>query len=256
MKKRLSLLMITKNSDDLLEESLNSIKKLVDEIVIVDDGSVDRTVEIAKQFNARVYVNKQEDLGLKRQFGLNKIKSDWVLMLDADEIVTNELADEIKHETQNTKHKTEVSAYYIPYQNHFLGREVKYGGENYKIIRLIKRNAAKIYPSFLHEKFDLANKKIGELKGKILHYSYRSVIQMFTKFTDYAKRAAKQKVKKKENVDINKLFFYGPHMFWARFIKDRGYKDGMFRLPLDLGFAYMEGMTYWFLLFYKLGIMK
>lgn len=246
--------MITRNSDDLLEEGFDSVEDLVDEVIIVDDGSIDRTLEIAKQFKARIYTYKQENLGLKRQFGLDKIKSDWVLMLDADEIVSQALSSEIKKVISNSK--TAFDAYYIPYQNHFLGREVKYGGENYKIIRLIKRSAAKIYPLFLHEKFDAANNKIGELNGKIFHYSYRSVIQMFTKFTDYAKRAAKDKIKRKEKVGFIKLFFFAPHMFWARFIKDKGYKDGLFRLPLDLGFAYMEGMTYWFLLLMKLGVMK
>ena len=67
---------------------------------------------------------------------------------------------------------------------------------------------------------------------------------MFSKFTDYSVREAKQKIDRGEKPSLRKIFFYPLHMFWARFIEDKGYKDGLFRIPLDFGFAYMEMMTY------------
>ena len=73
---------------------------------------------------------------------------------------------------------------------------------------------------------------------------------MFSKFTNYALREAKQK-RESRKITFSKLFLYAPHMFYARFIKDHGYKDGLFRIPLDIGFAYMELITYWSLLFMK-----
>ena len=76
---------------------------------------------------------------------------------------------------------------------------------------------------------------------------------MFGKFTDYAKREARQKINKGEKSSIKKIVFYPLHMFWARFIKDKGYKDGIFRIPLDVGFAYMEFLTYVLILFYRHG---
>ena len=67
---------------------------------------------------------------------------------------------------------------------------------------------------------------------------------MYGKFTDYALREAKIKKEKGERTSLRKIFFHPAHMFWARFVEDEGYKDGLFRIPLDLGFAYMEFLTY------------
>ena len=72
---------------------------------------------------------------------------------------------------------------------------------------------------------------------------------MFNKFTDYAKRDVQTKINNREKSSLKKIILYPLHMFWARFFKDKGYKDGLFRIPLDLGFAYMEFLTYFLLLF-------
>ena len=236
MKNRLSLLMITKNADELLEKSLTSVIGLVDEIIIVDNYSSDKTVMIAKKFGAKIYFYKEENLGKQRRFGLGKVSNDWVLVLDADEIISARLRAEIKL-------KAKYDGFYIPFQNHFLGKQLRYGGEDYKKLILFKKNKVKIKAALVHEKFEVIG-RIGYLKNKIYHYSYRSLWQMFRKFSDYAIREAKQKSKNGEKSSLKKIFLYPSHMFWARFIKDKGYKDGLFRIPLDLGFAYMEFLTY------------
>lgn len=73
---------------------------------------------------------------------------------------------------------------------------------------------------------------------------------MFKKFTDYGVRMAKEKYSANEKSSFRKIFIYPAHMFWARFIKDEGHLDGLFRIPLDLGFAYMEFVTYIFLTYF------
>ncbi len=244
MKTKLSLLMITKNAGELLEKSLTSVIGLVEEIVIIDNYSSDKTVIIAKKFRTKIYFNRELDLGKQRGFGLDKVSNDWILVLDSDEVVTQKLAKEIKLKIENCKLK--IDGYYIPFQNHFLGRKIRYGGENYKKLILFKKNKVKIKAALVHEKFEVIG-KIGYLKNKIYHYSYRSFWQMYKKFTDYAIREIKQKLKKNEKSSFKKIFFYPIHMFWTRFIKDKGYKDGLFRIPLDLGFAYMEFVTYFVL---------
>lgn len=249
MKNRLSLLMITKNAGELLEKSLTSVIGLVDEIVIVDNYSSDRTVTIAKKFGARIYFNREENLGKQRGFGLSKVSNDWVLVLDSDEIVSKELKKEIVILLND--YNVKKNGFYINYQNHYLGQILKYGGENYKMLRLFKKDRVKIHPSMVHEKFELKQDQAGYLKGKIFHHSYRSFLQMFRKFTDYGVRMAKEKYLSGEKSSFKKIFLYPPHLFWARFIKDKGYKDGLFRIPLDLGFAYMEFLTYFLLFFYS-----
>lgn len=249
MSVNLSVLMITKNAAETLEKSLASIKKIADEIIIVDSKSTDRTVEIARNYLAKVYVKEFFDIGKQRIFCLSKATGKWILILDADEIVSEKLMNEIKSKIDNTRIK--INGYFIPYQNFFLNIPLQYGGENYKMLRLFRRNTANITPSLIHEHFILIKGRPGGLKGKIFHHSYRSVYQTFKKFTDYGVRMAKEKHLRKEKSSLKKIFIYPIHMFWARFIKDKGYKDGLFRIPLDLGFAYMEFLTYFLMLFVK-----
>ena len=245
MSAKLSVLMITKNAAETLEKSLASVKKIADEIIIVDSKSTDRTVEIAKNYLAKVYIKEFTDIGKQRMFGLSKASGKWVLILDCDEIVSERLMHEIKSKVDNTRIK--INGYYIPYQNFFLGQPLQFGGEDYKMLRLFRRIKLSIRPSLVHNRMDVKDIKTGYLKGKIFHHSYRSIFQMFSKFTDYGFRMAREKYIVGEKSSLKKIFLYPPHLFWARFIKDKGFEDGLFRIPLDMLFAYMEFVTYIFL---------
>ncbi|MGB9707701.1 MAG: glycosyltransferase family 2 protein [Microgenomates group bacterium] len=249
----ISLLIIAKNSEGMVGKALKSVKELVDEIVFVDNGSTDKTIEIAKEFGARIFINKTNDLGQLRKFGLEKCQGEWVLVIDSDEVVSRPLYNEIKTLVKNKSKLNKFDGYFIPFQNHFLGKKLKYGGENYKKLIFFKKKVVKIGSALVHEKFELKNANPGELKNKIFHYSYRSLWQMYKKFTNYAIREANQKLKKGEKASLKKIFLYPLHMFYARFIEDKGYKDGILRIPLDLGFAYMEFLTY-LILFLKSNI--
>ncbi|MEK7070985.1 MAG: glycosyltransferase, partial [Patescibacteria group bacterium] len=176
---------------------------------------------------------------------INKARGRWILMLDSDESIDKKLAREIQAAIKQNKY----DGFIIPFQNHFLGRGLYYGGENYQMLRLFRKTKFKMEKAFVHEKVIINSRKIAVLKNKILHYSYRSIWQMYKKFTDYAIREAKQRRLNGESTSLKKIVMYPPHMFWARFIKDEGYRDGLFRIPLDLGFAYMEFLTYMTMLF-------
>ena len=235
MSAKLSVLMITKNAGETLEKSIASVKKIADEIIVVDSQSTDRTIEIAKNYLAKVYVKEFSDIGKQRNFGLSKAVGKWVLILDGDEIVSERLMKEIK---------LKINGYYISYQNFYLNKPLQYGGENYKMLRLFRRVKLSIKPSLVHNKIEVKDPRVGYLKGKIFHHSYRSGGQMFRKFTDYGIRMAKEKHLSGDKSSLKKIFIYPIHMFWARFIEDKGHEDGLFRIPLDLGFAYMEFVTY------------
>lgn len=244
---KLSVLMITKDAEALLDKSLESVTSIAEEIVIIDSHSKDKTKEIAKKYNAKFHVFDDFDLGKKRAFGLSLVKNEWVLSLDSDEILSKKLCSEISNILSQ---KTNYHGFLIPYQNHFLDKKIKYGGESYTAMRLFRKSKVNIEPSLLHEKFTL-NSNVGNLNNKIYHYSYRSIFQMYQKFTKYALRDAVSKNSFGENTSAKKIFMYPAHMFLSRFITDKGYKDGFFRLPLDIGFAYMEFLTYLSMLFIK-----
>lgn len=249
LRNKLSILIITKNNDDVLEVALKSIKPLKAEIIIVDSNSRDNTLKIARKYTSKIYYYPDKNISRKRKFSLSKATGEWILILDADEQVTPKLLLEIKQVLKST---TKYDSYYIAFNNHLFGKKLKYGGENYKMQRLIKRKFAYITPHLVHEKYLTRSNKIGHLNGQINHFSYRSIFQMYSKFTRYALNDAKQKAQSRKKTSLKKIFIYPVHMFWARFIKDKGYKDGLIRIPLDLGFAYMEFITYLFIPFYKI----
>ena len=249
MKNTLSALILTQNSEETIRATLESIKKIADEVVIVDGYSKDKTIEIVHKVYkvnkvCKVYKKKFTEIGKQRQYGLKKCTGSWVLILDSDEIISSQLREEIRLKIKNEKLKIEENAFWVPFQSYYLGKLLEHGGERYHQLRLFRREALKILPSLIHNKFEIVNNKIGYLRKRIIHHSYRSLKQIFNKFTDYGIRMAKEKYYAKEKSSLKKIIFYPLHMFWARFIKDKGYKDGMFRIPLDIGFMYMEWLIY------------
>ncbi len=250
----LSLLIITRNCDDVLEDTLKSVVDVVDHIIVIDDYSSDNTVEIATRYGAHVYPHHEYDLGKQRAYALTKATTDWILTLDSDERLSKSLQEEIKGMMTNPD--PQIEGYYIPFHNHFLGKPIRHGGENYQMLRLFKRSAGSISDALVHERYAVTGSKTAHLTHAIDHYSYRSIPQLYIKFTGYALREAHLRIQTNDKLTLTKLFLYGPHMFYARFIKDKGYKDGLFRMPLDLAFGYMEGLTYWLVLLLKAGIIR
>lgn len=248
MKRRLSVIMTTLNSQDILSDSLKSVRALAAEIIIVDSGSTDATKKIALQYGARFVSVKKNHLGKNKAKALALARCPWVLLLDSDEIISTKLSKEM-HSVISKKSPHE--GYFLPFKNHYLGHPLRYGGENYKMLRLFKRNKGRIRPVAVHEYVVLKSDKIKTLKNPILHYSYRSIGQMYKKFTTYALDESKEKYSAGEKSSFRKVFLHPVHMFWARYVEDKGYQDGLFRIPLDLGFSYMEFLTYLTLAFKK-----
>lgn len=243
----LSVSIISKNAEATLEKTLNSVYKWVKEIVIIDSYSIDSTLAIAKKYNAIIYQKTYEGEGKQRNYALSKIHTEWTFVLDADEEVTENLKNEI---IKTINQKVTYSGYRIPIQSYYKGKKLTYGGESYSKMILFKTKEGKSTSHEIHAFYQVKNNNISLLINKLNHYSYLSVSHLFTKFTNYAVREARQKKELGEKTSLKKIFMYAPHMFWARFIKDKGYKDGLFRLPIDLAFAYLELATY-VLMIYK-----
>lgn len=241
MRRKLSAIMVTRNADELLHRSLSSVQKIADEVIVVDAGSTDRTLEIFELFKITLVRSRSNHLGRNKSKALSMATSELVLLLDADEILSPALIREIR---QLKTRRAIADGYIIPFHNHFLGKRLRHGGEYYKMIRLARRTKVRIKNVSVHESLLLKSANLGRLQSPILHYSYRSILQMLRKFTVYALNDAEERFNKGESSSIKKIILYPIHMLWARFIQDEGYKDGLFRIPLDLGFAYMELLTY------------
>lgn len=251
MNHRLSVIMVTLNAEELLQQCLNSLKFIADETIVVDAGSQDRTLSILKENNILPIKVRANHLGRNKSKALARASCPLILSVDSDEILSEGLIKEIK---KIKRKKIIADGYIIPFRNHFLGRRLRYGGENYAMLRLGKKTKLKVKVSSVHESLELKSKYIIKLNSPILHYSYRSLGQTFNKFANYALWDATDKFTAGEKSSLKKIILYPIHMFWARFIKDKGYRDGLFRIPLDIGFAYMEFLTYLTLAIKNMGL--
>ncbi len=218
---KISAVVIVKNAEDLIADCLDSLS-FCNEIIVVDAGSKDRTIEIARKSKAKVFEHKMIDFSESRNFGLEKAEGKWVLYVDVDERVSPELAENIKDAIQDSN--VEVSAYRILRKNFYLGENPWPYIE--KLERLFKKEKLKRWEGKLHES-PVVEGKIGNLEGYLFHYTHRDLSSMVKKTIEWSKAEAELRF------DANH-----PKMTWWRFprvmltaffdsyIRQRGYKAG------------------------------
>lgn len=240
---RLSLVAIVKNEEKQISSFIENVR-WSDEIIIIDNNSVDNTYFLANNFTNKVYRSAEKNIGKIKTFALSKASGKWILFLDADERVSGVLKEEI---LSLVKGNSAMSGYKINYINHFLGHKLNSKAQQYGKVRLFKKNCGSISQNQVHEEIEIEG-EVGELKGKIYHYSFRSIGQTLRKFTYYAKSEAPVLFEKGERVTLKKLTMYPAHMFWAIFFKDEGWKDGIWGFGLAICFTYYEFARYFYLL--------
>lgn len=203
----ISAVVIAKNAENLIADCLESIS-FCDEIIVIDAGSKDRTVEIAERVGAEVFEYESVDFSELRNLGLQKAKEEWVLYVDTDERVTTSLRDSIKSEIRNPclsagKAKSEIKAFKIKRNNFYLGNHEWPYVE--KIERLFKKSHLKGWKGKLHES-PIIDGKVGELEGYLLHYTHRDLTLMLEKTIEWSKIEAELRLKAGH-----------PKMTWWRF---------------------------------------
>jgi len=241
----LTVLIITKNAEDTLGKTLASVVNWTDSIIVVDDYSADRTKKIANDYNSTIINHRANNLGEHRAFALTQVNTEWTLVLDSDEILTSENKIEIETAIQNSM----FDGYYLRFRNHLFGKKLQHG-ELHKKLVLFKTRKAHISEKEVHEQYEIEG-KVGELSSEVLHYSYRSISQIIWKFFGYSVKQAKQHKKEKKQYGVRELLLNPFHMFYARYILDGGYKDGLARIFLDYEFAHMEFLSYFLIPFVR-----
>ncbi|XDD43482.1 glycosyltransferase family 2 protein [Leptospira sp. WS60.C2] len=232
----LSCAIITLNEADNLSRTLSAIS-FVDDIVVVDSGSTDDTVEIAKSFGARVYYHKFDNYADQKNFAIEKTKHDWVLAIDADEVVSPKLKEEILDIFSKTHDNTK--GYLVPRLTFYLGKWIRFGGyyPNYQI-RLFQKSEGQFSSGLVHERVKLSGKPT-KLKNPLFHYSYKNISDHLKFIDHYSSLFAEEEFRKGKRNSILWAFlkgcFKGFYMYWIRL----GILDGKqgFVLAL-LGFYY------------------
>ena len=170
---KISIALITLNEEANLPRTLESVMPLVrdgqGEIIVVDSGSTDRTLEIARSHGAKIFIEEWKGFAAQKNSAMEKASGDWVLQLDADEALEEELAEEINRELEGSESPV---GYWIPRKNYFLGRWIKHGGfyPDPKL-RLIRRGAGKFEEYGAHPTIKV-NGPTGTLKHALIHNAY------------------------------------------------------------------------------------
>lgn len=187
----ISVVIIAKNEEENLKISLPKLSWCND-IVVIDDYSTDKTIDIAESYNAKVFQRKFDGFGTQKQHAVAHTKNDWVLNIDADEVMTDELINEIK----NLKLNDNKTAYEIPIRHVFLNKVFRYGKESkYYHLRLFNKLYSNFDNAKVHEKVK-HDGNVVKLNHVILHYSYKNLTHYFEKFNLYSSIGA-QKLKDK-----------------------------------------------------------
>lgn len=225
----LSVVLATFNEEDVLGRCLASIKDSADEIIVVDGRSTDQTVEIAKNFGAKVrVVNNEYVFHINKQKAVDLATKDWILQLDADEIVPAELKKEI-----STAIKSETYAgYYLPRKNYFLGHLMRKGGQYPDpVIRLFRRGKGKFPQKSVHEQIAIDG-TVGTLANELLHYPYQSLFEYWEKAKRYSHLTAREmkrdRISKNLFTFMNYLFIKPTLTFFNLFIRHQGFVDGLY----------------------------
>jgi glycosyltransferase involved in cell wall biosynthesis len=221
----LSVTIICKNEEENIRGCLESVK-WADEIILVDSYSIDRTIEIAKEYTDKIY--QQEWLGFakQREFALSKVSKEWVFPLDADERCSPELKDEILYVIKSEK---KFTGYRIPRKSFFLNKWIKHGGwyPGYQT-RLFLKEKAYVADRLVHEGYEIKG-ETGFLKNNILHYTVNSISDYMSRVNHYSTLQAVEKSNKKK-VKLSDILFRPVASHIQQFILKRGFLDGIYGL--------------------------
>lgn len=228
-KDTISVAMATFNEETNIKRCLDAVADFVDEIVIVDGQSTDSTVQISKKYsNVRIISTPNLPMfHINKQMAIDACKSEWILQLDTDEVVTDELKNEI---IETINKKPVENGFWINRQNYFLGKFLTKGGVYPDAtIRLYRRGFASLPCKNVHEQADIIG-KIGHLKSDLFHYSDPTFSRYLLRNDRYTSLLAQELLDKQ--VKINALnfinyFIYKPiSWFILAYLLHRGYVDG------------------------------
>lgn len=234
---KISVIIITKNEEANIEDCLTSVA-WADEIIVVDSESSDRTVELAKKFTSNVFTRKWSGYSDQKSYALSLAKNEFVLSIDADERITDELKKEII-----TTDLSGFDGYLIKRDNYFLGKKI-YGcgwNKDYQL-RIFRSSKTKLTDRKVHEKF-IVDGNISRLKNVMIHYSYTNFEDAFNKINYYSTLSAEEKFKRKK-VNGFTIIAFPAIAFFQFFILKRGFIDGIYGVFVSLLHTLTKTMMY------------
>jgi glycosyltransferase involved in cell wall biosynthesis len=239
---KISATIIAFNEERNIARVIESLR-CCDEILVLDSGSNDRTVEIAAKHGARVEEASWHGYAAQKNIAAGLAANDWILSLDADESLSEALEAEI---WQIKKAGPEFDGYTMPRLAQYLGRWILHSGWHPdRKVRLFNRNKATWVGEFVHESVKV-NGTVGHLESNLLHFTCNSLSEHLRSMDRYTTLAAQEIVEQGKNAGMSKLLFDPPWTFLRAYVIQRGFLDGVEGLAI----AYMAAL-YNFVKYFK-----
>jgi glycosyltransferase involved in cell wall biosynthesis len=220
---KISATIITYNEERNLPRAIESLR-CVDEIVVIDSGSSDRTVEMAEKLGARVVESPWPGYAKQKNFAAEQASYDWILSLDADESLSEALEGEI---WQLKKNGAQADAYTMPRMAQYLGRWIRHSGWYPDLkVRLYDRRRAHWEGEFVHEAVKVEG-RVGHLESNLLHFTCSSLSEHLKTMDRYTTLAAEQLLANGEKVTWGRLALEPPWTFLRTYVLKLGFLDGV-----------------------------
>jgi len=219
----LSVVVLTKNEESCLSECLETLA-WADEVIVVDDESKDRSVEIARRYTDRIVAKRMDNEGRHRNWAYALAKNNWVLSLDADEKVTAELIQEISLAVKSV----DFVAFDIPLRNYIGSYWVRHGGwYPASKVRLFRKDKFKYEEAQVHPRVFISG-KCGHLKADIIHKGYPNIEHFLNSVNRQSSLEALKWVDTKRKMPLPHILWRAVDRFFRRYIRKKGYKDGLY----------------------------
>jgi len=245
----LSAALMVKNAEKKVRACLESVK-WADEIIVVDGQSTDKTVEICREYTDKIYVNEfGGDFGNERQFAADKASCDWVLELDADEVVSEGMRKEIEKILAGEK-DAGYAAFKFKRKNYFLGHFMEYGGW-YCYYLIFFKKARAHYDGRVHHTLTVDG-EIGEIDADLLHFPVDDLHEFIERHNRYTTLEAEELVAKRGVIsekELRRHLIIKPlKFFWKTYVRKKAYKEGFYGLVFAVYFAFYDFLRwakYW-----------
>ena len=232
----ISAVIITYNEEHIIARSIDSLRRVADEVIVIDSFSTDRTIEICKEKGAVVLQNKFVGYKTQKNFAVSKAKYEWILSIDADEVLSNELIDSLLKWRKNHKYSNDLSSqpslpagYFVSRRTDYCGKWVNFGGwYPDKKLRLFNRNVGQWSGRNVHEVVKIKDGfSTSFLKGDLLHYSINEPAELLRKLFTYSEMGARFMNKEGRSTSLIEAVYRSAFRWLRQTIFQLGFLDGM-----------------------------
>ncbi len=240
---KLTAIIPCKDEQRNIRPCIESVQGLADEILVADSGSTDATLRIVDEIGGcRVIEREYINSGDFKNWAIPQAKHEWVLIIDADERVTPELAAEIRDKLE---HGPDKDGYWIRRHNHFMGYPIRYGSwGSDKVLRFFRRDLGRYEGASDHGEVVIRSGKTGKLSSRFTHFTCWSWDQYFRKLHRYTTLQAQQWHEAGRRCTAWQLLFRAPLRFFRDYIVKRGFLDGLPGLQVAIGGAFYSFMKH------------